>query len=89
MRHGKHGHRNELMILLDELLRQDGINRDEYKQLSTMLADSLHDIEWILNRIAKKTNLKNDDVIESDNKEMMEQSLKKKLLKILLTMFFS
>ena len=41
MRHGKHGHRNELVFLLDELLQQDGINRNEYKQLNTMLAESI------------------------------------------------
>ena len=41
MRHGKHGHRNERVFLLDELLRQDGINRDEYKQLNTMLTESI------------------------------------------------
>ena len=39
--HGKHEHRNELVFLLDEVLRQDGINRDEYAQLNNMLAESL------------------------------------------------
>ena len=28
-RQGKHEHRNELVFLLDELLRKDGINREE------------------------------------------------------------
>ena len=37
MRQGKHKHRNELDFLLDELLRQDGINRDEYTRLNNML----------------------------------------------------
>ena len=41
MRQGKHEHRNELVFLLDELFRQDGINRDEYAQLNNMLAESL------------------------------------------------
>ena len=38
---GKHEHRNELEFLLDELLRQEGIDRDQYKQLNTMPAESL------------------------------------------------
>ena len=54
MGHGKHGHRNERVFLLDELLRQNGINRDEYKQLNTMLAENRSMKKWILNRIAKK-----------------------------------
>ena len=41
MRQEKHEHRNELVFLLDELLRQDGINRDEYAQYNNMLAESL------------------------------------------------
>ena len=40
MREGKHEHRNERFSIL-ELLRQDAITRDEYKQLNTMLAESL------------------------------------------------
>ena len=38
---GKHKHRNELVFLLDELLRQEGIDRDQYKQLNTVLVESL------------------------------------------------
>ena len=45
MWHGKHRHINKLIFLLDELLRQDGINRDEYAQLNNMLAESLDDDE--------------------------------------------
>ena len=44
-RQGKHENRNELTFLLDELLRQDGINRDEYAQLNNILAESLDDDE--------------------------------------------
>ena len=40
-REGKHEHRNELVFLLDELLRQGGVNRSEYKQLNNVLAESL------------------------------------------------
>ena len=47
MREEKHEHRNEIISLLDELLRQDAITRDEYKQLNTMLAESL-DEEMVL-----------------------------------------
>ena len=38
---GKHEHRNELVFLLDELLRKGGINREEYRQLNNTLAESL------------------------------------------------
>ena len=41
MREEKHEHRNEIVSILDELLRQDAITRDEYKQLNPMLAESL------------------------------------------------
>ena len=30
---GKYEHRNELVFLLDEMLRQEGINREEYEKL--------------------------------------------------------
>ena len=40
-RQGKHEHRNELVFLLDELLRKGGINREEYTQLNNILAESL------------------------------------------------
>ena len=40
-RQGKHEHRNELVFLLDELLRKDGINREDYTQLNNILAESL------------------------------------------------
>ena len=41
MQEEKHEHRSEIVSKLDELLRQDTITRDEYKQLNTMLAESL------------------------------------------------
>ena len=41
MRHNQHQHRNELVFLLDELLRQDAISRETYTQLNYMLAQSL------------------------------------------------
>ena len=38
---GKHKHGSELVFLLDELLREECIARDQYKQLNTMLPESL------------------------------------------------
>ena len=40
-RQGKHEHRNELVFLLDELLRQRGIDGEEYTILNNILAKSL------------------------------------------------
>ena len=40
-RQRKHDHSNKLMFLLDELLRKDGINWEEYIQLNNILAESL------------------------------------------------
>ena len=40
-RQGKHEHRNEHEFLLDDLLRNDGINRERYTQLNNILAESL------------------------------------------------
>ena len=37
----KHADKNELVFPLDELLRKDGINREEYTQLNNILAESL------------------------------------------------
>ena len=41
IRQKKHEHRNELVFLLDELLRQEAIDRDEYNTLNGLLAESL------------------------------------------------
>ena len=74
MRHGKHGHRH----LLDELLRQDCLNQDEYKQLNTMLAESLDgemDIEPASeeeDEFKKMIKATTNDIIESDEKELTE-----------------
>ena len=53
MREEKHEHRNEIFSILNELLRQDAITRDECKQLNTMLAESL-DEKMVLDRHRKK-----------------------------------
>ena len=40
-RQGKYEHRNEIMFLLDEVLRQEAIIRDDYTKLNNILAESL------------------------------------------------
>ena len=72
MREEKHQHRN------GELLRQDAITRDEYKQLNTVLAESL-DEEMDLgpppeeeDELKKVIHATTHNVIESDKKELME-----------------
>ena len=42
-RHGKHEHRNELVALLDEMLRKNAIKRNEYMKLNDLIASSLPD----------------------------------------------
>ena len=69
MREEKHEHRNEIFSILDELLRQDAITRGEYKQLNTMLAESLDEEEDELKKVIHATT---HNVTESDKKELME-----------------
>lgn len=40
-RESKHKHRNELVIILDELLNRNAITRETYKKLNSLLAQSL------------------------------------------------
>ena len=40
MRHNKHEHTNELVFLLDEMLRQGAITPIEYTQLNTSLTEA-------------------------------------------------
>ena len=40
MRHNKHEHTNELVLLLDEMLRQGAITPTEYAQLNTSLTEA-------------------------------------------------
>ena len=40
-RHGKHENRNELVALLDEILRRNAIERNEYMKLNDLIASSL------------------------------------------------
>ena len=62
--------------LLDELLCQDAITRDEYKQLNTMFAESL-DEEMVLGlppgeeyELKKVIHATSHNVIESDNRRI-------------------
>ena len=40
-RHGKHEHRNELVALLDDMLRRNAIERNEYMKLNDLIASYL------------------------------------------------
>ena len=79
IREGKHEHRNALVFLLDELLRQEGIGRKQYKQLNTMLAESLvDDVEEEMAADAEDNEVKKviqstfHDIIQHDEEELME-----------------
>ena len=84
---GKHEHRNEVVFLLDELLRQDAINRDEYAQLNNMLAESLDEEDEIESTKdeSESTTMEEDEgklkklirstveyLIQHDKKELVE-----------------
>ena len=62
----------EMNFLLDDLLQQDGINRDVYTQLNNMLAESLNEdddeIESTKDEAAKSTKMKMKHVKESRRK---------------------
>ena len=86
IREGKHEHRNELVFLLDELLRQEGIDLDQYNQLNTMLAESLDeedddvkeeeemavDAEDEDDEVKKVIQTTFHDIIQHDEEELME-----------------
>ena len=38
---GKHEHRNEIVFLLDELLRQEAITREDYRKLNNILVSRI------------------------------------------------
>ena len=62
-RQGKHEHRNELVFLLKELLRQQGIGSKEYTILNNILAKSLG------SRIADEEANVEGDSFEKDKRE--------------------
>ena len=64
MRHNKHEHTNELVFLLDEVLRQGAITHTEYAQLNTSLTEA--------------ADLRTDEVEkEEDSDDDEEQNLMK------------
>ena len=63
MRHNKHEHTNELMFLLDEMLRQGAITRTEYAQLNTSLTEA--------------ADLRTDEVEKEEDSDGEEQNLMK------------
>ena len=80
-----HDHRNELLFLLDVLLRQDGINRDEYAQLNNMLPKSLDEEDESTKDEVESTTMEEDEgrlkklirstveyLIQYDKKELLE-----------------
>ena len=73
MRQQKHEHRNELVFLIDELLRQEAITRDEYKLLNNFLSESLDSGE---------SDSEPDDEMEMKMTRLKYQSPKKKILNI-------
>ena len=81
----KYEHGNELVLLLDELLRQDGINQDEYAQLNNMRADSLEEEDEPTKDETQSTTMEQDEgklrklirsnveyLIQHDKKELLE-----------------
>ena len=67
------------MFLLDELLRQEGIYRDQCKQLNTMLAESLDDdeeeeiaVDAEDKEVKKVIQSTFHDIIHYDEEELME-----------------
>ena len=82
---GKQGHGKELVFLLDGLLQQDGINREEYAQLHNMLAESLYEEDESMKEEAESTTMEEDEgklkklirstvdyLIQHDKKELLE-----------------
>ena len=58
---GKHGHRNELVFLLDEMLRREAITRDEYRRSNNQITASLNEVDG-----EEEDSLKDDDVEKGD-----------------------
>ena len=63
MRHNKHEHTNELMFLLDEMLRQGAITPIEYAQLNTGLTEA--------------ADLRTDEAEKAEDRDDEEQNLMK------------
>ena len=63
MKHNKHEHRNELIFLLDEMLRQGAITPTEYTRLNTSLTEA--------------ADLRTDKVEKEEDSDDEEQNLMK------------
>ena len=66
MRQQKHEHRNELVFLLDELLRQETITRDEYKRLNNFLSEYLASGESGSELLDDKNKNKNEEPVSKE-----------------------
>ena len=78
-REKKYKHRNELVFLLDELLRKSGITLDTYKQVNNLLAQSLgSDIEDEETSTEENRNdvMDKDDEVEEEEQVSEEDKLK-------------
>ena len=81
MRQEKHEHRNELVFLLDELLRQRCIDREEYKILNNILAKSLGSgiADEEQDDDKESANVEDDSVAEEDKVEFADKSPDEKI----------
>ena len=73
-RQGKHEHRNEIVFVFDELLRQETITRDDYTKLNNILAESLGEND------DRSEEMDVDDAAEN---EESEDVVKKELVELL------
>ena len=85
MREGKHVHRNEIGFLLDGLLRQEGINRDEYIQINDKFGESIDkrdddDEEEEMDINAEEIGADADDVVGGVTKMIQTPHDKKELI---------
>ena len=83
-RYGKHEHRNEIVFILDELLRQEAISRETYTQVNNILAESLDEDDGDTkdldvdtgdeeeDEVKKIINSTVDYIVVHDKKELME-----------------
>ena len=63
MRHKKHENRNELVSILDELLRQEAISYEVYTQVNNFLAESLGENDDDSEEMDEGIENENDDIL--------------------------
>ena len=76
----KHEHKNELVFLLDELLRQQGIDREEYTILNNTLGSEIADDE---EEEEKDGSVEEDKTLIQSTVEYLIQQDKKELLELM------